>query len=280
MARKLDLSCVKVAAFDLDGTTLLDGTISPAVRSALKTLSEKGIAIAVTTARDISQIPKAVLEVFDYRITANGACVTDRNGNVIFQKYFEKESAHRALDILKKNNGSSALYFNGMVMATPGFLIRLLKRTNYLSKKTRKSANESGNNKLSFTPKHYLKKTKGNVYRFQTYFPSKDDQSKAKDELLEAGANPITLEDLSMETTVEGVTKAQGMIILCSHLGCSEANAIAFGDSANDLDLMRTCGYSVGMGNAEECVKLEADYITDPVTEDGVATAIKILFSL
>ena len=93
------------------------------------------------------------------------------------------------------------------------------------------------------------------------------------------GTEAVLLEDKSIETTADGITKANGLLRLCEHLGCGPENIIAFGDSANDLEMLSESGYSVGMGNAESCVKEKVDYITDTVEDDGVATAINKLFS-
>lgn len=54
-------------------------------------------------------------------------------------------------------------------------------------------------------------------------------------------------------------------------------DTIAFGDSANDIGMLRAAGFGVAMGNSSEDVKLEADYVTTPVMEDGIWKACKHL---
>ena len=49
---------------------------------------------------------------------------------------------------------------------------------------------------------------------------------------------------------------------------------IAFGDNYNDLDMLKFAGMGVVMGNADEAVKEQGDYVTSTNTEDGVAKAI------
>lgn len=48
----------------------------------------------------------------------------------------------------------------------------------------------------------------------------------------------------------------------------------AFGDSANDLPVFRVADVRVAMGNATPEVRAAADYVTDDVAHDGVATAL------
>ena len=58
-------------------------------------------------------------------------------------------------------------------------------------------------------------------------------------------------------------------------MGISPDEAIAFGDSFNDIPMLRAAGMGVAMGNAEQAVKEAADYITDDCDRDGVAKALE-----
>lgn len=281
MSRQFNRQNIRIAAFDLDGTVLQGSLISDEVVRALGKLSDMGVAVTVSTARDISQIPRDVLSCFRYRVTANGASVTDNEGNILEDHPMDSRTAIRALSIIRRCHGTSCVYLNGFVVATPLFLIRLLRRTNYLSKTHRKATREVRRNRIVLRMRGHVGKGGLKVYRIQTFFNNQADALNAAQLLRETGLfNPIVLEDSSMETTLSGITKANGLLELCSVLGCTSDSIIAFGDSANDLEMFRTAGFSVGMGNSEQCVKMEADYITDPVTEDGVATAIDKLFGL
>ena len=48
------------------------------------------------------------------------------------------------------------------------------------------------------------------------------------------------------------------------------SQAIAFGDSYNDMDMLRTVGTGVAMGNAPDTLKEIADYVCGPVEQDGI----------
>lgn len=50
---------------------------------------------------------------------------------------------------------------------------------------------------------------------------------------------------------------------------------IAVGDADNDLEILRTAGLAVAMGNAKERVKTEADVIVADNDHDGCAEAIE-----
>jgi HAD superfamily hydrolase (TIGR01484 family) len=84
----------------------------------------------------------------------------------------------------------------------------------------------------------------------------------------------------TIEVTKGGVTKASGLIHVCEHYEISPENVIVFGDSGNDVPMMRIAGYAVAMGNAFPDVKLAADEVTESIHDDGVAVAIDRLFDL
>ncbi len=72
------------------------------------------------------------------------------------------------------------------------------------------------------------------------------------------------------EIIPRGIDKGKGMDLACKYYGASLQDAIAFGDSMNDYEMMRAAGFSVAMGNACEELKRIADAICKSVWEDGI----------
>lgn len=72
-----------------------------------------------------------------------------------------------------------------------------------------------------------------------------------------------------------GVTKASGLAEVCRVLGIGMEQAVAVGDSLNDLAMIKEAGLGVAMGNAQEAVKQAADEVVAGNEEDGVAEAIR-----
>ena len=50
---------------------------------------------------------------------------------------------------------------------------------------------------------------------------------------------------------------------------------MAFGDAENDIDMLKTAEIGVAMGNAEECVRKCADYVTSDVDNGGIVKALR-----
>ena len=79
----------------------------------------------------------------------------------------------------------------------------------------------------------------------------------------------------NIEVTKKGISKASGLLWLGEFLGIPPQEMIAFGDSGNDLEMIKAAGVGVAMGNAEEEVKEAADFVTLPNTENGIVYALQ-----
>ena len=77
------------------------------------------------------------------------------------------------------------------------------------------------------------------------------------------------------DITAKGADKGEGILALAVHLGLDPKNTIAFGDGGNDSSMIKVAGIGVAMGNALESLKMEADYTTSSVDDDGVLNALR-----
>ncbi len=68
--------------------------------------------------------------------------------------------------------------------------------------------------------------------------------------------------------------KADGIRKVLEYYGGSMEDAVAVGDSMNDLEMIRECGIGIVMGNGNERLKSYADYVTADIDADGVYQAL------
>ena len=80
-----------------------------------------------------------------------------------------------------------------------------------------------------------------------------------------------------IEYVKKGHSKATGMDFLLHHLGLTRQDAVAIGDSTNDLTMFAAAGTTIAMGGCSEKLKPYATYLTDTVLNDGIAKALKHL---
>ena len=96
----------------------------------------------------------------------------------------------------------------------------------------------------------------------QRYFP----------QLMALRSKATYLEILPLEST-----KGSAAQVLLDHYGLYAKQAVAFGDSDVDVDMLQYCGLGVAMGNAPRQVKEAADYVTASNDEEGVYIALNSL---
>ncbi|MBQ3194553.1 MAG: HAD family phosphatase [Oscillospiraceae bacterium] len=72
-------------------------------------------------------------------------------------------------------------------------------------------------------------------------------------------------------------TKGSAARVLLEHYGLEPRQAVAFGDSDVDVDMLQYCGFGVAMGNAPRQVKEAADYVTASNDQEGVYIALNSL---
>lgn len=79
------------------------------------------------------------------------------------------------------------------------------------------------------------------------------------------------------EIIPRGIDKGRGMKLVCEYYGADLEDTIAFGDSMNDYEMLKTAKVGVAMGNACEELKAAADMVCERVQEDGICHAFKRL---
>ena len=76
------------------------------------------------------------------------------------------------------------------------------------------------------------------------------------------------------------VSKGNAMLEYASQIGVKPNEIIAFGDSENDISMLKAAGLGVAVKNAHYCVKVAADKIVDSNDNLGVAKFLKDIYNL
>ena len=82
-----------------------------------------------------------------------------------------------------------------------------------------------------------------------------------------------------LELTATGVNKASTLAMLADRLGVAHADVTTFGDSHNDIEMLRWAGTGVAMGNAHPDVAAISDEQAPTNADDGVAVWIESALS-
>lgn len=77
-----------------------------------------------------------------------------------------------------------------------------------------------------------------------------------------------------LEVIPSDIDKGEGLRRACAAVGIDPSEVIAFGDSENDIPMLRAAGMGVAMGNADEAVRAAADRVTLSNNDNGIAAAL------
>lgn len=284
MNREFIKENIQIAAFDLDGTILTKSTITEITKSTITRLAETGVRTIVATGRHLFQLPPAVHDIpsFQTAIGSNGAMIGNiRNHELYFFDGFDVDTALKFLRWLPSVTNSFHIAFQD----GSGYLMRedferlLDLQPNEAERE--KSAREYRRVYTILDDIEHVEQTMKPVAKFG-FRMSREVEVPAVVRMVREnfGFEAAITDYQTIEVTKAGVTKASGLKRVCDHYGLKPENVIVFGDSGNDVPMMRTAGYAVAMGNAFPDVKLAADEVTESIHEDGAAIAINRLFDL
>ncbi|MDQ7982642.1 MAG: Cof-type HAD-IIB family hydrolase [Spiroplasma sp.] len=79
----------------------------------------------------------------------------------------------------------------------------------------------------------------------------------------------------SFSIAQENTNKGTAIIWLCHHLGLDIKQAMAIGDNANDLSMLKVVGFPIVMDNSADNVKKYAKWVAPNNDNHGVASAIE-----
>lgn len=261
--KKKETKYMKSAFLDVDGTIWgSDMVIPESTKEAIKMLKENGCYVFINSGRTRAfiQDPGLLSLEFDGILSGCGTSV-NFHGEELLYEAIPCEIMDNTLKILKKYDmpvvleGRTYQYLDAEEFAGDPFL-EILRR-------------DVGDKLLDIAGNHM----KWEVSKFSAVIKN-DDFTKALEEL-----SPWYDFMVHGKKVVEGVpkgfNKATGIQVICEKLGIAREDSYAFGDSVNDLDMLRYAGHGIAMGNGMTEAKAAADYVTDDIHADGIYNACK-----
>lgn len=264
----------QILASDYDNTLVPFGekTPRPAVVKAIKKMQAAGGKFVLSTGRGYSAIrDKAQLGgiKFDYAITNNGAYVVDKNGTVVAEHPLTPEEMYALVDFCEDYNYPLQFNYRDAYYAYCEY--------DYLRANYRKM-NSPGLDCVDGEDqdRHLIDMPHA---AFALMPPDKVADFDAKYGYLGLHWMMVGAPNADgycfYDIVREGVDKGTGLADLCERMGLTLADAVAAGDSANDLGILEVAGLSCCMANGTEEAKAAADRVIADVREDGLAALIE-----
>ena len=256
----------KIIATDFDGTLLTkEKKVTNENKSAIEDCRKEGCKIIGVTARNISSVKGTCdVNMFDYLVSNNGACIYDVKNEKI--EYLFSIKGTVASDITSYFYDIS----NGIDYCTA---------ENYYSIKYKVP------NKRSF---HFeigsLSEVKGQIARMNIFVNNLEEVEQFKKVIADRyfdDVYAITMVDTDksgekkwVSINPKGCNKAYTLGYLAKKLNIDTKDVVFFGDGQNDIEVIKSVGLGVAMGNALDEVKANADDVTLTNEESGVAKYI------
>ena len=241
---------IKMIVTDLDGTLLRDDkSISEYTREILSRCRESGIKVVCATGRGGSADKVAPADLFDGRITMNGAAAKAGDAS-IYKCMIPYQIAQPILIACDRYGLKTTSELNGMHYSNFAVPDEWATVTNYQKV-------DFANHNIDCETLYAVINSPADILFIEEHLPGELYMYVSRFDLAQ-----IMHKD---------ATKSKALSKLARLWGIDQSEIAAFGDDLNDIDLLEYAGYGVAMGNAVDDVKAAADYICDSNEVDGVA---------
>lgn len=262
----------RIAFFDVDHT-LVDtgsGKIFESGVEAIRKLEEAGVIVCIATGRPkihLSRIRSAVPH--EYLVTCNGACVLDGAGEVLYETPLFPEDFRSLCDLAEQKNLSVAFHFSDHTY--------VYYRYDVFS---------AYYDRFVFEGHAVLKDCPERDRHLQKRYPMPHDAVVLENDEDVIPDFVAAHENLRLDRIRNhfydvfraGVSKASGIEKILQREHLTWKDAIVFGDSTNDVEMLEKAGLGVAMGNGHEAAKAAADVVCRDIQEDGVAHMLREVF--
>ena len=267
----------KILASDYDNTLVPFGENQPrpAMVKAVKKLQAVGGKFVLSTGRAWSAINrKGQLGGirFDYAITCNGACVTDAKGTVVAEHPLTNEEMYALVDFCEDYNYPLQFDFKDAyyVYCEYDILHKYYDQMNSVGLDC-VDGEDQDHHLIDMPHAAFCIFPEGALERFNEKYGHLGLHFMQVGGQLPDGSH-------FYDIVRGGIDKGAGLADLCEKMGLSLAEAVAAGDSANDVGMLKAAGLGCCMSNGTDEAKAAADRVIGDVREDGLAALIEELW--
>ena len=271
---------IRLVGLDLDGTLLgKDRTLTPTTLEVMERVSAHNVNLAIVSGRSFPVVPQVIrnLPFMRYFVLCNGAAIYDKlEDRMIYQAQIPFDNAIKIYDSLAEYPDVYLdCYHDDGCWAREEDYARI---DEIIADQTHRDLLYNTRKPVANLRQALANRGKP-IQKLQTIYKNseiRDAEMKRiaalYPELALTGAFTYNI-----EINVPEATKGIGLLKLAELLGLSREQVIAFGDGSNDISMLQCAGIGYAMANAPDYVKVKADRIAPPNTEDGVAQVLSDL---
>lgn len=262
---------IKAAVFDIDGTLVPVGASAPSARTlaALCALRQRGVAVILATGRALFAA-QAIADSAapDYYVAACGNLVADANGRALAQNTFTQEEMYALVDFCEDYELPMAFAFEDGYYA-------------YVEHERLREYYGPFDASLSFLHggENQTRHLKSMPYGASGVITPQQAEAFTQ-RYAHFGIRFVPFAGDFCDILRRGVSKAEALTHLLERIGITWAQTAAFGDGANDKEMLAEAGFAVAMENGSAALREIATVIAPDAAQDGVAEVIERYFLL
>ncbi|WP_127820172.1 HAD family hydrolase [Microbacterium sp. CPCC 204701] len=273
----------RIVFLDVDGTILEHGShVAPSTAPAIRAARAAGHLVYLSTGRSASDIHPRVAEIgFDGAITNSGALVTSGDA-VVVDRPLTPAQTDRLLAVLRGRGIRFFLQTHDGVYASDDMAELMASHAQAL--RDAGAGVRPEDSIAGLAGRDFPSTAHADLTRIAkaVFVSDRADglevlRSDLGDEFLVVPGSIPLPGGSNGEISERDTTKGSAIELLLPHLGLDAADAVAIGDSWNDVEMFQVCGVSVAMGNAHDELKELAHFVTTNVMDDGIANAFRRL---
>lgn len=274
----------RIVFLDIDGTLINERQELPdSARAAIVEARSRGHLVFIATGRSMPEIYPWLIDVGFDGIVGGAGSFAKVGDEVLFEHLMSETDIHELLDYFESQRIDYILQSSSGLYPSPGFLAHFLQLAERI--RSSASADEAGPDwsQLADVLASHQDGRPAHVGKGTFVCPADGSIRLADVQRRWAGRFDIVPGSLDVlgidngELMMRGINKGATARDVANHLGVPFEASIAFGDSDNDIEMIRDCAIGVAMGNARESVKAAADLVTEAINDDGLARGFERL---
>lgn len=253
---------IRAVFFDIDGTFYdhITNQVLEETLSAIHQLKQNGYKVCLCSGRAIEMAEKlGVLQLFpwDGYVGGAGVQVYNENYDLLYESYFSEKQTEEIFRIGKENNICilSRGKHNFMTLPLNPYSQQMFKEFNDDIPEVRNWQHEKLVALSAFEKKGYDWSIFNHI----------------------EGINPQPSSDTCIDFLQSNINKVTGIHILMKEWGFPLHSYMAFGDSMNDIEMIKDANYGIVMGNGAEELKVAADKVIGYSNEPTIYQTLKDL---
>lgn len=272
-----DTVMVDIIYMDIDGT-LRDEIkgVPQSIKQVINQCHEQQIKVVLCTGRNMGSIQDDVLALPVDGIISGGGCYIQYKNHDFWKKHFSKETIDKVMKITFNHKLSLALEAEQKIYMdcnTAGFYKQDFQRKMELMEDTEHQGEVCKKHKIIYEDNfREFKNNRSEIHKI-CILGQKKGVNRAESILkgeVEIVQKKMWNNQWYLELLPKGCDKGKAVTFLNDELGVAQRRTISFGDSENDIPMMKATGTAIAVESGNTKIKKYASSVCEAVMEDGI----------